>query len=107
MKFIGIGTYSASALGGFITKPEDDRKSVVSSLVNEAGGTVNEFYFLRGSQDFAVILELPDFDAAAAIKLLVISSGAVDQLELLEVIDMNKIAAIANATSSAYRTPGS
>ena len=107
MKFIALGKYTPAALGGFVQNPDDDRVSAVSAMVEKAGGKVVELHFLRGEYDVAVITEAPDFEAAAAIKLLVISSGAMEKLEMVEIIDMNSIAHKANDMMGAYRKPGS
>jgi len=107
LKFIALGKYSAKALGGFVSTPDDDRAAAVSAMVEKAGGKVHDLHFLRGHYDVAVITEAPDFEAAAAIKLLVVSSGAMDQLDMMEIIDMNSIAAKANAIAGSYKAPGS
>ena len=43
---------------------------------------------------------------AAAVKVLVAASGALNELEMLEYIDMNDIAGRANKITGAYRAPG-
>lgn len=107
MKFIALGKYTPAALGGFVQNPDDDRVAAVSAMVQQVGGKVLDLHFLRGEYDVAVITEVPDFEAAAAIKLLVVSSGAMEKLEMVEIIDMNSIAKKANTIAGAYRKPGS
>lgn len=107
MKFIALGKYTPAALGGFVQSPDDDRTAAVSAMVEKAGGKVLDLHFLRGEYDVAVITEAPDFEAAAAIKLLVVSSGAMEKLDMVEIIDMNSIAQKAHAMAGAYRKPGS
>ena len=107
MKFIALGKYSAAGLGGFVANPDDDRMAAVAGMVQKAGGKVLDLHFLRGEYDVAVITEAPDFEAAAAIKLLVIASGAMEKLEMVEIIDMNSIARKASEMAGAYRAPGS
>ena len=41
------------------------------------------------------------------MKVLVAASGALDELEMLEYIDMNDVAGRANKITGAYRAPGS
>ncbi|MGC6484885.1 MAG: GYD domain-containing protein, partial [Candidatus Puniceispirillales bacterium] len=94
-------------LGGFITNPDDDRGAAVSAMVEKAGGKVHDVHFLRGEYDVAVMTEAPDFEAAAAIKMLVMASGAMDKLDMVEIIDMNSIARKASKMAGAYRAPGS
>ena len=107
MKFIALGKYSAAGLGGFVANPDDDRMAAVAGMVQKAGGQVLDLHFLRGEYDVAVITEAPDFEAAAAIKLLVIASGAMEKLDMVEIIDMNSIARKASEMAGAYRAPGS
>ena len=59
----------------------------------------------RGEYDIVAIGEVDSFDDIAAVKLLVASSGAVENLTILEMIDMNSIANKAAAIAGAYR-PG-
>tara|TARA_X000000950_G_C13860992_1_gene638719 strand:- start:65 stop:199 length:135 start_codon:yes stop_codon:yes gene_type:complete len=40
LKFIFLGNYSNAGLQGFMKNPEQDRKSVISSLMQKAGGTL-------------------------------------------------------------------
>ena len=49
--------------------------------------------------------EVDGFEDIAAVKLLVASSGAVENLTILEMIDMNSIANKAAAIAGAYRAP--
>ena len=46
------------------------------------------------------------FDDVAAAKMLVNSSGAIENLSIMEVIDINGIAGKANAIARSYRKPG-
>ena len=41
MKFIFLGKYSNAGLGGFIKNPTQDRKSIISSMMEKAGGKLN------------------------------------------------------------------
>ena len=62
--------------------------------------------FLRGKYDIAVVAEVSSFEDAAAVKVLVVASGALDRLEMMEYIDMNDIATRASKITGAYRAPG-
>ena len=106
MKFIALGKYTGAALGGFVANPDDDRMAAVKAMVEQVGGKVHDLHFLRGDYDVAVVTEAPDFEAAAAIKMLVMSSGAMEKLDMIEIIDMNSIAQKANKIAGAYRKPG-
>ena len=107
MKFIVLGRYSSQGLAGFIKNPNDDRKAAISAMMEKAGAKLIELHLLRGEYDIAAIGEAKSFEDVAAVKLLVASSGAVENLTILEMVDMNAIANKAAAIAGAYRAPGS
>ena len=107
MKFIVLGKYSSQGLSGFIKNPSDDRKEAISAMMEKAGAKLLDLYLLRGEYDIAAIGEAESFEDVAAVKLLVASSGAVENISILEMLDMNSIAKKAAAISDAYRAPGS
>ena len=106
MKFIAVGSYTAEGLAGFMKNPKDDRKAVVGGMVAKAGGNLDELYLTRGSHDVVAIGEAPDFETMAAIKILIMASGAFAHMELLEVADFNAIGAKAAQLAGSYKAPG-
>ena len=106
MKFMVLGKYSNQGLAGFIQNPNDDRRAAISSMMEKAGGKLIDLHLTRGEYDIVAIGEVDNFEDIAAIKLLVASSGAVENLTILEMIDMNSIANKAAAIAGAYRAPG-
>ena len=107
MKFLFLGRYSNAGLAGFLKNPEDDRRAAISEMVEKSGGNFIDLQFLRGKYDIAVVAEVSSFEDAGAVKVIVAASGALDELEMLEYIDMNDIAGRANKITGAYRAPGS
>jgi uncharacterized protein with GYD domain len=107
MQFLVLGSYSNEALGGFVTSPEDDREAAVGAMMEKLGAKMHSMQFLRGEYDFAIMGEADSFDDVAAVKMLVAASGAMKDLKIMEVVDMNGIAGKANAIAGAYRKPGS
>ena len=102
-----LGKYSNQGLAGFVQNPNDDRKAAISAMMEKAGAKlVAELYLMRGKYDSAVIGEADSFEDVAAVKTLVASSGAVEDLTILEMVDMNSIANSAAAITGAYRAPG-
>ena len=106
MKFLFLGNYSNAGLAGFLKNPEDDRRAAISGMVEKSGGKFIDLQFLRGKYDIAVVAEVSSFEDAAAVKVLVAASGALDRLEMMEYIDMNDIATRASKITGAYRAPG-
>jgi len=107
MKFIFLGNYSNEGLGGFIKNPNQDRKSVISSMMEKAGGTLQHIYLTRGNYDIVVIGEAPDFETVGAIKMMIMATGAFDEAVILEETDFSKIAHKASDISSSYKSPNS
>ena len=103
MQFMVLGKYSNQGLAGFIQNPNDDRKAAISSMMEKVGGKLIDLYLTR--VNIVAVGEVDGFEDIAAVKLLVASSGAVDNLTILEMIDMNSIANKAVAVV-AYRAPG-
>ena len=106
MQFLVLGNYSTEALGGFVGSPDDDRQAAVSDMMEKAGGKMHSMHFLRGEYDFAIMGEAESFDVVAAVNMVVSSSGAIENLSIMEVIDINGIAGKANAIAGSYRKPG-
>ena len=107
MQFMVLGKYSNQGLAGFLQIPNDDRIAAISSMMEKAGGKLIDLHLTRGEYDIVAIGEVDSFEDIAAVKLLVASSGAVDNLTILEMIDMNSIANKAAAITGSYRAPGS
>ena len=107
MKFIFLGNYSNAGLEGFIKNPDQDRKSVISSMMQKAGGTLQQVFMTRGSYDIVVIGEAPDFETVGAIKMMIMATGAFEEAVILEETDFNKIAQKASNIASSYKSPNS
>lgn len=106
MKFIALGKYSAEGLGGFIENPTEDRQNVIGGLMTKAGGSLERLYLTRGDYDIVAIGESPDFNTITAIEMLIIGSGALSEMTVLEPVDFNESATIAASLAGTYRVPG-
>ena len=104
-KFYVLGRYTDKGLAGFVSNPETDRKAATTALCAAAGAKLVGYAGLRGKYDFMVEVE-GTFDQAAASGMVAVSSGAVEDFTVLESIDLNSIAKIANKMSSGYKEPG-
>ena len=51
-KFITLGKYTATGLGGFVSNPSTDRKAATSALAASVGAKVTRYAGLRGKYDF-------------------------------------------------------
>jgi uncharacterized protein with GYD domain len=109
MEFVVLGKYTAAGLSGFAQNPNDDRKAVISAMIEKAGGRMHDLWLTRGEYDAVVIGEVPDFETIAAIKMMVLASGAMSEIVVLEAADFNAIgkrAASLMAGAAAYQPPG-
>tara|TARA_X000000950_G_C13795184_1_gene611114 strand:- start:281 stop:604 length:324 start_codon:yes stop_codon:yes gene_type:complete len=105
MKFIFLGNYSNVGLQGFIKNPDQDRKSVISSMMQKPCGTLENLYLTRGNYDVVVIGNAPDFETVGAIKMMLLATGAFDEAVILEEANFKKIAKKASDIASSYKSP--
>ena len=61
---------------------------------------------VRGPYDFIVVAEMANFEAFAAVKLAVESTGAVRELVALEAMDLTGAAKKAGELTGNYKAPG-
>ena len=104
-KFIIMGCYTAKGLGGFVSNPNTDRKVATTALCESAGAKLTGYAGLRGKYDFMVEVE-GTFEQASASGMVAVSSGAVTDFSVHEVVDLNAVAKIANKMASGYKEPG-
>ena len=107
MKFIFLGKYSKAGFTGFVNTPSQDLKSIISSMLEKAGGTLDELFLTRGVYVVVVIGLANEFETVGAIKMVIMSTGAFDEATILEKTDFNKIANKASEISSFYKSPKS
>ena len=68
-KFYLMGNYTAKAFQGFIANPDTDRRAAINAVASAVGGKVIDYDVVRGSYDFILKLEAPNFESMAAAKL--------------------------------------
>ena len=109
MEFVVLAKYTAAGLSGFAKNPNEDRRAVIGAMMEKAGGKMHHLWLTRGEYDAVVVGEAPDFETVAAIKVMVLASGAMDDLMILEAADFNAIgkkAADMMGGAGAYKAPG-
>jgi uncharacterized protein with GYD domain len=70
------GRYSSEALNGMITSPED-REAAIAKVVGKAGGKLLSYYLTFGDDDWMVIMECPNNEAALSIAAVAAAGGSV------------------------------
>jgi uncharacterized protein with GYD domain len=75
--YLITASYSSDGVKGLLKAGGTSRADAVRKMVEGLGGKVESFYFAFGSDDVFVTAELPDNVSAAAVGLVVSSSGLV------------------------------
>ena len=76
-KYMFQGSYTAEGARGVLKDGGSGRRAAVEKMLSEEGGALESFYFTFGADDFVIIVDLPDLEAAAAAAMTVGASGAV------------------------------
>jgi len=107
-KYAFLGGYKAETWAQFIANP-GDRAAAVQKAADRVGGKVDVLYFTFGEDDFLLIAEAPDDNAAAALAVATASSGALRGIRTIKLItasDMQSILGKAKDVASVYAPPG-
>jgi len=105
-KFYLMGNYTAKAFQGFIANPDTDRRAAINAVASAVGGKVIDYDVVRGSYDFILKLEVPNFEGMAAAKLATEATGAVNNITIMEPININNVAKLAGKAAASYKVPG-
>ena len=103
-KIYCVGTYSSSALKGFVANPAQDRKQILEAMTASTGIKMIDFQITRGTFDFIAVCE-GTVEQAMAIKIAVGSTGSIDQFHILESVDIGGVATLAQTTLANYVPP--
>jgi uncharacterized protein with GYD domain len=77
-KYLVQGSYSDQGLKGLLQEGGSKRREAVEQLTKEMGGRLEAFYYAFGTDDFAIIVDLPGNVDATALSLAANASGAVE-----------------------------
>jgi uncharacterized protein with GYD domain len=106
-KYAVFFTFTGESVKALMDRPSD-RKAVVRSLAESAGGSMECYYLMFGERDGFAVLDLPDSSTAAALSLRVASSGGFHHLDTHELIEADDLAGILERASAiSYQAPGS
>ena len=102
-KFLIRAKYNPVGIQGAIKEGFANREAYIKGLIESLGGKTEAWYFVYGEDDVIVIVDAAP-DAAVAISLAVIQSGAVQltTTPLLTAAEMDQ----ARARLPQYRPPG-
>ncbi len=105
-KFYLMGNYTAKAFQGFIANPDTDRGAAIKAVASAVGGKVLDYDIVRGSYDFIVSIDAPNFESMAAAKLATEATGAITNIAIMEPININSAAKLAAKVAAGYKAPG-
>ena len=105
-KFYLMGNYTAKAFQGFIANPDTDRGAAIKAVASAVGGKVLDYDIVRGSYDFIVSIDAPNFESMAAAKLATEATGAITNIAIMEPININSAAKLAAKVAAGYKVPG-
>jgi uncharacterized protein with GYD domain len=103
-KYLFEGTYVGQGITGLMQEGGTKRRDALVEALKSVGGTLESFYYAVGYYDVRGVFEAPDDASAAALSLLINSSGSVNvRLKpLLTVEDLDE----AVKKTPSYRAPG-
>ncbi len=106
--FIVQGRFSTDAIKGLVAKPQD-RGEAVEKLTAACGGRLKDYYLATGENDFLIIIEADDGEAAVVAGMVVAASGAVSHTTTTRAWttkDFKKMAERAGKVIGSYKAPG-
>ena len=103
-KYLVKGNYVGDGIKGLMAEGGTKRRDAAAAAFASVGGTIDSFYYAFGDADVIGICDFPDDTSAAAISLLINSTGAVTvtMTPLLTPEDLDAAA----AKTPSYRAPG-
>jgi uncharacterized protein with GYD domain len=103
-KYLFQGTYVGPGIKGLMQEGGSKRREAVVQALESVGGSLESIYYAFGETDVLGIFDLPDQASAAALSLMINSSGAV-KLRLTPLLTPEDLDAAAGKTPT-YRAPG-
>lgn len=103
-KYLITGSYAADGVKGLMQEGGTKRLAAATAAIESVGGSIDSFYYAFGDDDVVGICDFPDAASAAAVSMLINSSGLVS-LTLTPLLTVEQMDEAAGKTPS-YRPPG-
>ena len=103
-KYLIVGTYTADGATGVLKEGGSGRRAAARTAIESMGGSLESFHFALGSDDWYVIVDLPNNAAAAAVGLVGTASGTL-RSRAIALITPEEMDAVAERTVD-FRPPG-
>lgn len=103
-KYLVKGNYRGEGVAGLLKEGGSSRMAAAKAAIESGGGSLDCMYYAFGDTDVYAICDFDDPASAAAVSLLINSSGAVS-IQLTPLLTPEDLDA-ASAKSTEYRPPG-
>lgn len=103
-KYLFEANYVGDGIKGLMREGGTKRREALTEALSSVGGTLECFYYAFGDVDVLGVFEVPEQTDAAALSLMINSSGSVD-VRLKPLMTPEDIDEAAKKTPS-YRAPG-
>ncbi len=103
-KYLFEATYVGQGIKGLMEEGGTTRREALTESLRSVGGSLESFYYAFGYYDVLGVFEVPDDASAAALSLLINSSGQVN-VRLKPLMTVEDLDEAARRTPS-YRAPG-
>ena len=104
-KYLLQGAYSVEGHKGLLKSGGSQRREAVSKVLQSLGGRLETFYWTFGSDDYILIVDVPDNVTASALALTVAASGGVHGLRTTVLLTAEEVDR-ATKVSVPYCPPG-
>ena len=103
-KYLFQASYTQAGLTGLLKEGGTQRQSALAQTIEQAGGTLESFYYAFGKSDLYITADLPDDATATAVSLNIGAAGALSVSITVLVSPETVDEAISKSIS--YRAPG-
>ncbi|TLM71592.1 GYD domain-containing protein [Pseudarthrobacter sp. NamB4] len=103
-KYLFEANYVGDGIKGLMQEGGTKRREALEKALSSVGGSLESFYYAFGYYDVLGVFEVPDDASAAALSLLINSTGNVN-VRLKPLLTAETIDEAAKKTPS-YRAPG-
>ena len=106
--YLARAKVSQEAMDALVKRPED-RFVTMTRLLKGVGGRLHYYFFCFGDHDIVLLFELPGDVTAAALSMVLTSSGSVTEIETTPLLTMEEAIEamrIAGGATGVYAPPG-
>lgn len=107
-RYISLFSYTGDAWDRMVREPAN-RAEAARATIEEAGGTMEAFYWMFGEHDGLVIYSMPSEAATGAFAATVASTGRLKSFKTQQLLDMHdatEALEMAKRVRRSYRPPG-